>query len=223
MKKKIKKKILAICISVVSLFIYISPAFAHIIVHPNQVGIAATQDFIVNVPNEKDNPVISVKLIVPDGITSVVPYVIAGWAISTKTNGTGDNATVTEIDWDNGSIPVGQAAELGFQAQVPAKQTTLAWKAYQTYSDGTVVSWDVNPAKLKNLSDAQQDALAEKQNKGVYSTTQVVNDLTGKAVLAATTQSQDSTNKILIEISIVLAGIAVSVSFITFKSIRSKQ
>lgn len=174
------KKIAILFTSILGLFAFtLVPAFAHVIVTPHQVGIAATQDFTVNVPNEKDNPVVSVRLLMPDGLSSVVPNTVPGWTIDTKKKGSGDNAPITEIDWTGGSIPVGQRAEFIFQAQVPEKLTTLVWKAYQTYSDGTVVSWDIDPAAMKNVSDKQQDAMADKQNKGVYSTTQIINDLTG--------------------------------------------
>ncbi len=188
------------------------PAFAHVIVYPHQVGIAATQDFTVNVPNERDNPATAVKLMIPDGVTSVVPNAIPGWTINTKQNGSGDNATVSEIDWTDGSIPVGQRAEFIFQAQVPAKPTTLAWKAYQTYSDGTIVSWDVNPDTLKNLSDAQQDALADKQNKGEYSTTQVINDLTGNTTQQPMNNSADKTTRLFAEAALGIAVVAFAVS-----------
>src|SRR5436309_5049177 len=97
------KKITAISISIASLFtIFAFPAFAHVIVSPHQVGVAATQNFTVNVPSEKDNPIVSVKLLLPDGLSSVVPYVVPGWTISTKSSGSGDTATVTEIDWSGG-------------------------------------------------------------------------------------------------------------------------
>lgn len=190
------KKISAICISIASLFVFAVPAFAHVIVTPHQVGVAATQDFTMSVPNEKDNPVVSLRLLMPDGLSSVVPNAIPGWTITTKTNGSGDNAAVTEIDWSGGSIPVGQRAEFVFNAQVPAKQTTLNWKAYQTYSNGTVVSWDIDPATLKNMSDSDQDKMADQQNKGVYSTTTVINDLTGSNADSGT-MSQSNSNSMM--------------------------
>jgi uncharacterized protein YcnI len=180
--KNIIKKITTICISVVSMLaLTVAPAFAHVIIYPHQVGIASLLDFTVSVPNERDNPVVSVKLLIPNGLSSVTPDATPGWTITTKGNGSGDNATVTEIDWNGGTIPVGQRAEFIFQAQVPPQPTTLNWKAYQTYSDGTLVSWDINPAKVANLTDAQQDELADKENKGEYSTTKIINDLSGIA------------------------------------------
>jgi len=197
-------------IGIASLFLLATPAFAHVIVYPHQVGIAATQDFTVSVPNERDNPVTSVKLLIPAGLTAVSPNATSGWTINIKSKGSGDNAVINEIDWTNGSVPVGQREEFIFQAQVPPTPTTLDWKAYQTYSDGTVVSWDVDPAKVANLSDAQQDALADKQKKGEYSTTQVINDLA---------RSNDMTNSVNAatqnaQMAELFAGIAVILAFI---------
>jgi len=206
------KKITAIFVSFIALFTFASPAVAHIIVYPHQAGVASVQDFTVNVPNERDNPVVSVRLQIPNGVSSVIPYVTTGWTITTKTSGSGDNSTVTEIDWNGGSIPVAQAQELVFQAQVPGSSTTLAWKAYQTYSDGTVVSWDVNPAKMKNLSDAQQDALADKENKGEYSTTQVINDLTGSNSNASANNTNNGNLTNQVQIATILAGISTILS-----------
>ena len=71
------------------------PTVAHVIVAPHQAGIAAIQDFTVNVPNEKDNPVSSVRLLIPNGVSSVVPDMVSGWTITTKPNGSGDSATVS--------------------------------------------------------------------------------------------------------------------------------
>jgi len=166
-----------VSIGVTSIFLLVSPVFAHVIIYPHQVGLAATQDFTVSVPNEKNTSVVSVRLLIPSGLSDVSPNTTAGWPITTKAKGHGDSVVISEIDLSNGSIPAGQREEFIFQAKVPPMPTTLAWKAYQTYSDGTVVSWDVNPATMSNVSDAQQDQLADKENKGVYSTTQVINDL----------------------------------------------
>ncbi len=218
------KKIIAISISFLSLLFFAVPAFAHVIVYPHQVGIAATQDFIVNVPNEKDNPVVSVRLLLPNGLSSVVPYVASGWTITTKTKDSGNNATLTEIDWNGGSIPVGQAEEFGFQAQVPAKPAILDWKAYQTYSDGTLVSWDVNPVIMENLSDTQQDTLADKENKGEYSTTSVINDLTGQNAMDKQTNfTANAVNGISGTLQLTLSIVALALSLIALREARKSN
>ncbi len=176
------KKIIASCISIVGLFVFALPAFAHVVVYPNQVGVAAFQEFTVSVPAEKDNPTVAVKLLIPNGLSSVTPNVKAGWTINIKRNGAGDDAKVTEIDWTGGSIPPDQRDDFLFQAQVPAKETTLNWKAYQTYQDGSVIAWEHDP----KLSRGPDDDSAPPP----YSTTKVINDLTGPA----STPAQSTTN-----------------------------
>lgn len=209
------KNLSAFFIGIASLFLIVTPAFAHVIVYPNQAGVAATQDFTISVPNERDIPVVGVRLVLPSGLIDVSPNTTPGWKITTKSKGTGASATLSEIDWTNGSIPVGQREEFIFQAQVPPEPTTLAWKAYQKYSDGTVVSWDEDPAKVENLTDAQQDALADKENKGEYSTTQVINDLSTGNVSNTTTNAPSQTaqlTEILSGLALILAIAALILS-----------
>ena len=135
-------------------------ASAHVIVTPSSIGIG-TDDvpFTAGVPNKKNIPVIGLKLLIPSGLADVVPNVKPGWTIAIKKNGD----YVTEIDWTGGNIPVGERDQFTFSAQVPADPTTLAWKAYQTYKDGSVVAWDEDPTNLTSTNP--------------YSETQVINDL----------------------------------------------
>jgi periplasmic copper chaperone A len=95
----------------------------------------------------------------PDGLKDIMPTVTPGWTITTSGS---------EIDWTGGSIPSGQRADFTFRAQVPASPTTLKWKAYQTYSDGSVVSWDQDPVPGHEEDDSMTP----------YSQTTVINDLT---------------------------------------------
>src|SRR5882762_2161811 len=128
------KKIIAVFTSIVGMFVLaVVPAFAHVVVKPATVGTAAFQTFTMGVPNEKDSPTIAVRLIIPEGLKYVSPNVKSGWTIDVKKNGTGEDAKVTEIDWTSGSIPAGQRDDFIFSAQVPSKETTLKWDAYQIY------------------------------------------------------------------------------------------
>lgn len=139
-------------------------AEAHVVVTPNQVGVGSTTSFSVAVPNERNAAVSSIKLIIPSDMQDVVPDVAGGWDITTDSSGD----TVTSITW-GGVIPIGQRADLRFSAQAPSTARELDWKAYQTYADGTVVSWDQKPV----ANDADYDAATS----GPYSVTQVVDDI----------------------------------------------
>ena len=138
-------------------------ASAHVVVTPAKVDVGQELVFNISVPNEQSTPVTDLKLTIPSGVTDVSPTVVPGWTI--QTTKTGDD--ISGIEWTGGTIPVGQRMDFSFGATAPANATTLDWIAYQTYADGTVVTWDQTPA-------GSDDATG---NKGPYSRTMVINDL----------------------------------------------
>lgn len=162
--------ILGIATIALVLSVGVMPALAHVAVKPSQVGVAVFQTFMMGVPNEKDNPMVSLRLVLPDGLKEVSPNVKSGWTVTVKKDGTGDDAKVTEIDWTGGSIPVGQRDDFYFSAQVPSTETTLTWKAYQTYQNGEIVSWDQDPSQIKSGEEGTP-----------FSQTKVINDLTANS------------------------------------------
>lgn len=109
-------------------------ASAHVTVAPTTVTAGEEQTFTVSVPNAKSVAIIGLRLVAPAGLSEVTPHVKSGWKISTKEDATGN---VTEIDWTRGIIPAGYADEFKFSAQMPATASTLEWRAYQLYADGS--------------------------------------------------------------------------------------
>lgn len=159
------KQKLAIILSILIFIPLMSvPAYAHVIVTPNQIGVAAETIFSVSVPNEKDVAVTQVKLLIPGGVTDVTPTAKEGWTILTTFDG---DHNISSVTW-SGTIPVGERQDFSFSAQAPGQTTELDWKAYQTYADGSIVHWDQKPA---GSDDATGDS-------GPYSVTKVINDLT---------------------------------------------
>lgn len=150
--------------------------FAHVVVKPAEVGIGAFTNFTMGVPVEKEIPTTQVRLVIPDGLQYVTPYVKQGWKVEVKKTGEGEEAKVTEITWSGNQIPAGFKDDFLFSAKTPSTETSLQWKAYQIYSDGTVVSWD-------------QDANSASHNDEVtpFSVTKVKNDLTATNVTPAPT------------------------------------
>lgn len=164
MKQGITRKLVALG-AFVAVIIVAAPglAFAHVVVTPNEALTGAYETFTTSVPNEKDIPVTGIRLVIPDSIESVTPTVKPGWEIQTKK--TGDR--VTEITWTGGTIAPELRDTFTFSAHMPAKAGDIYWKAYQTYQDGSVVSWDQQPAK-----DGHGHS-GEDESKGPYSTTTV--------------------------------------------------
>lgn len=174
------KKIITITLSAVfALFFSVSPAFAHVSVKPGEAGVGERVNFAVSVPTEETDPTVEVRLVLPEGLQSVRPNAKPGWKIELKKIGDGEEATVTEIIWSGGTIPAEQRDEFVFNAQVPAKETNLIWKAYQKYGDGDIVAWENDPKVVQEYTknnppkDGEDDHSAPRP----YSETKVINDL----------------------------------------------
>lgn len=137
-------------------------ASAHVVVKPAETLSAEFETFTVSVPNEKNVATVSIKLAIPDGLKHVSPTQKAGWRITVDRTGADSESPVTAITWSGSSIDVGLRDTFNFSAQAPAATTTLKWRAYQTYADGTIVSWD------------KDDAPTSDTNSGPLSITNVV-------------------------------------------------
>lgn len=197
MIQTIKNKSLLVGV-VISALILITPAaaFSHITVKPTTAKPSAYQTFTTNVPNEKEIPVTEVRLIIPSGINSVTPTVKQGWKITTKK--TGDK--ITEITWSGGTIEVGLRDEFTFSAQAPAKEGELIWKAYQTYQDGSVVSWDQKPTTDHGHASGDE-------SKGPYSTTTIKEEKDNTRPSAE--QSKDTLPYIISAVAVLLSAFAL--------------
>lgn len=174
---------------------------AHVVVKPAEVGVAVYQTFDVSVPNEKDANVTALRLLIPKGVESVSPTVKTGWNVDVVKNGD----QVTEINWTGGIIPAGQRDDFTFSAKTPGSQATLGWKAYQTYDDGTIVSWDANPSAMHGNDEGE--------DKGPYSTTKVINDLVPtefKEPAQNTTKKQDVLVWTALALSVVSIGMQLT-------------
>src|SRR6185369_5518421 len=103
-----------------------------------------------------------------------------------------------------------------FSAQVPVSEMTLNWMAYQTYKDGSIVSWDQAP--VVNMTDDQREAM-EKTGKGPYSQTKIINDLAATSVPSSTSPMSKSDTR---SVTFSLVAIALSVCALTMQ-VRSKR
>ncbi len=166
------KKILAVgFLAALFLMVGIHEASAHAVVSPNQANVGEFVNFNLGVPSEKPLATIAVRLLLPAGLNEVTPFVKPGWKIEVKKDGD----TVTEIDWSGGSVPPDEKDGFLFSAQVPDQATTLPWKVYQTYQDGSVVSWNQDPSQPQ-AKDTMGNMDFSKF--GPYSQTKITDDLT---------------------------------------------
>lgn len=117
---------------------------AHVVVTPAEAPAASYKTFNMSVPSERQSATISMRLLVPAGLTSVRPSVKPGWNVNVKKEMQGTITVVTEIVWTGGSIPAEMRDDFTFSAKTP-ESGPLVWKAYQTYADGKLVTWDAAP------------------------------------------------------------------------------
>ncbi len=138
-------------------------ASAHVTVSPSSLP-QGTDDAILTfrVPNESATAAVTglkIQFPLTHPIVLVNPEAGSGWQVSsvkttlpkpiTTDDGTFTSAT-SEIDWTASTIPVGQFGEFNVLAQgIPTGTSQLVFKAVQTYSDGTVVSWIQVPDKTE--------------------------------------------------------------------------
>lgn len=212
-----KKNIISIFLGVALLLTSVSSVLAHVTVKPGNVGVGAFQTFTVSVPNEKGVAVTKMRLVLPEGLEHVSPTLKSGWRVDmvhdeadgvemSMDASTHPEHKIKEIIW-SGNIPEGYRDEFSFSAKVPANEGNLVWKAYQSYADGTTVSWELTP-DMEQPKDAKGNADFSKF--GPASVTKVVNDLS--ATPAPVSGSQKSGNTVAY-VALALSAISLGLHF----------
>jgi uncharacterized protein YcnI len=115
----------------------VSAADAHVQVSPSVVAPDDAVKFTVLVPGEREAETTSVALRMPAGLLPFSYEDTPGW---TRRIVSASNGGVDQVIW-TGRLPRDGFVEFSFLAGTPAHPGQLAWKALQTYSDGTVVRW----------------------------------------------------------------------------------
>jgi len=166
-------KNLILSIASLVLFGSVVPASAHVVVRPDSVTVGTYQLFTVSVPSEKESSTVVLRLFIPEGLESVTPTVKQGWQTNVKKSADGK---VTEVRWlgITGHIPQGMRDDFTLSAKVPSQETKLVWKAEQSYSNGDVEEWTLDPAAEQSKD---HDSKNDFSKSGPYSVTAVIDDL----------------------------------------------
>lgn len=209
--KYMKKIYINVIFILVGLFLFTNMAQAHVVVRPSAAGIGTFQTFTVSVPAEKDLTAINIRLMLPDGLESVTPTVKPGWKVEVKKHDLPSGTHPYEIEWSKGNIPGHYRDDFTFSAKVPVTPTTLLWKAYQTYSDGSVVAWDLSPTDEQPKKD---DGTPDFSKFGPYSQTQIVDDLVGKP---------DLFKNLSLPLSVVALLISIATAVVVLRNNRSRS
>ncbi|ANE46190.1 hypothetical protein SY83_07795 [Paenibacillus swuensis] len=122
-----------------AMLVLVSAASAHVTVMPKETSQNAYEVFTVRVPNEAETATVKVEVKFPVGVDVSRFESKPGWTYESKKEG----EKLTSVMWTakEGGVKPGEFAEFRMQGKVGADTTELAWKAYQTYEDGTLVEW----------------------------------------------------------------------------------
>ncbi len=128
----------------------VSAVLAHATVK-SEMGLSeskagSSETYRLQVPTEKPLDTTEVKLFVPTGLTISTFQTLAGFERSVEKNADG---IITTVTW-KGKIGQQEFQRFLFRAKNPAQPTTLLFKVYQTYSDGSIVKWEDEDSKGKN-------------------------------------------------------------------------
>lgn len=209
MIKKLSQKLSVLGIVIgVTVLAFSSSASAHVVVKPAEAVTAGFQTFTIGVPNEKGVATTKIKLIIPSGLKYVQPTQKSGWKIDIEKEGKGEDAIVKSITWSGNKVNPGFRDDFTFSGQVPQEATELQWKAYQTYADGTLVSWD-------KVSQGDHDD--EDSNSGPLSVTKVVvNTAADTSIKNIDQAAADAKNSADTALYVAVAGVAVGFAGVYF-------
>ena len=145
------------------------PVFAHVTAQPD-TGVAGSYFHLTfTVPHGCDgSPTISLRIKIPEGVTSVKPQMKAGWNVTIKTRkldppikgerGQTITETVDEVDWRGGPLPNELYDTFGLSMKLPeGAGQTLYFQAVQECEKGTN-RWIEIPASGQNRKDLRQPA-----------------------------------------------------------------
>ncbi len=170
------KRVLSVFIFAAMLLTFADTVSAHVTLSPKEAVVGYTT-FTVNVPTEKEIPTVAVRLVIPEGVEVHGVLPVAGWTHTEKKmemdgnekpDHEGDESShhgkVTEIVWSGGKIADGEFMQFPISISYAGDPKQLVWKAYQTYSDGSIVAWDdtseKNPApKVSMVASTKIDQM----------------------------------------------------------------
>ena len=118
-----------------------APAWAHVVVSPEKVTAGDYETLTVSVPTEKEIPTTKIRVGVPEGFLLSGVQPVPGWEHTFQEDG----GVVRAVTFSGGEIRPREFQQFLVQAQAPEEPGEYAWKAFQTYEDGSVMEWSAPP------------------------------------------------------------------------------
>ena len=108
-----------------------APAWAHVVVSPDEVRAGDYETLTVSVPTEKEIPTTEIRVEVPEGFLLSGVQPVPGWEHTFQEDG----GVVRAVTFSGGEIRPREFQQFLLQAQAPDKPGEYPWKAFQTYED----------------------------------------------------------------------------------------
>jgi uncharacterized protein YcnI len=118
-----------------------APAWAHVVVSPEEVTAGDYETLTVSVPTEKEVPTTQIRVEVPEGFLLSGVQPVPGWEHAFEEDG----GIVTAVTFSGGEIGPQEFQQFLVQAKAPEEPGGYPWKATQTYENGNVVEWTSPP------------------------------------------------------------------------------
>ncbi|MCC3374894.1 YcnI family protein [Cohnella sp. REN36] len=187
---------------------FASAASAHVVVSPSEAPQNSYQVFTIRIPTESESAsTTQVKLEVPEGVEVSRFQPFPDWTYELERNNDGKIVSVTWKATGKGLSPT-EFGQFSFQGKVAEGASDLAWKAHQTYSDGTVVDWT-------------GDASSDKPASVTKVTPAVAGDGHGHGTSAAADEGKEERDPLTLGLAI--AGLAAGLLALVVALLRKKR
>jgi uncharacterized protein YcnI len=147
------KKIMTSFVVMFAVFsLFAGMASAHVTVLPKETTQGSYEMFTVRVPSENETiPTTQIKVEFPSDVTISRFEPKPGWKYEIEKDSAGKITSVTWIA-ENVGLSSTEFGLFNMQGKVADDATEIAFKAYQTYQDGSVVEWIGAPDSEKPAS-----------------------------------------------------------------------
>ncbi len=139
---------LSTCLGICTMLAVSIPAWAHVVVSPEEVAAGDYETLTVSVPTEKEIPTTEIRVEVPEGFLLSGVQPVPGWEHAFEEDG----GIVTAVTFSGGEIRPREFQQFLVQAQAPEEPGGYPWKATQTYEDGSTVEWTGAPGSEEPAS-----------------------------------------------------------------------
>ncbi|MBB3114357.1 uncharacterized protein YcnI [Paenibacillus phyllosphaerae] len=217
MMKRMKQWVV-LGIALMSMMMFAGLASAHVTVWPKETTQNSYEVFTVRVPSESENvTTTSVQVRIPEGVNVSRVEPKGGWTYALEQAADG---VITSVTWtaEGEGLKQVEFTEFRVSGKVAEDASELVWKAYQTYSDKSVVEWigaaDADyPASVTSVAAGTGEG--DGHGHGAATTTDTA--ATDAATDAASEESSSNMPLILSIIAVALAAVSVVVSFVKKK------